>query len=78
MRVFVVQVDYKPDVNLIVFKVVNERSTTCIATQGPAHSVGHLAFFMILGLDFPDFFHAQAIFLNIRTRLQIVFRDHLL
>ncbi len=78
MRVFVVQMDHKADINLIVLKMVNERPATGIATQGPTHSVGYLPFLVVLRLDFPDLLHAQTIFLNIRPSLQIIFLNHLL
>ena len=50
MRVLVIQVNHKSDVNLIVFKVVNERTTACISTKRPAHCVGHGAFRVVSGL----------------------------
>ena len=73
---FVVHLNYKSDVHLIVFKVIHKRATTGIAAQRPTHRVGHCAFFVFGGVDFPDFFHAKAVFLRLFALGQIVLGDH--
>ena len=58
MRVFIVQVNHKTDVNLIIIKVINERTATGIAAQRPTHCVGDRPFFVLGRINFPDLFHA--------------------
>ena len=75
--VLVTKVHHEADVDLIVFKVIDERPATCVALQWPAHRMGHATFFVLGRVDFPDFFHAQAVFLRLFALVQPVFRDHL-
>ena len=62
--VFVVQMDHKPDINLIVLKMIDEGAAAGILAKGPAHRVGHRAFAMLVRVDLPNLFHAQAKFLR--------------
>mmetsp|Transcript_23692 Transcript_23692/g.42320 ORF Transcript_23692/g.42320 Transcript_23692/m.42320 type:complete len:239 (-) Transcript_23692:216-932(-) len=78
MRVLVVQVHHKAHINLIVLKVIDERSAARIAAQRPAHRVGHTAFAVLFRVNLPDFLHAQAVFLRLMTLGQAVFGDHFL
>ena len=76
--VFVVQVDDKADIDLIVIKVIDERSAASILAQRPAHRVRDGAGLVLGGIDFPDFFHAKAVFLRLGILRKVVFRDDLL
>ena len=75
MRVLVVQVHRKAHIDLVAVQVIDERSATCIAAQRPAHRVGHTALFVLGGVDLPELFHADAVFLRLAVLGKIVFRD---
>src|SRR5690606_11871113 len=62
--ILVVQVNDEADRNLIVFKVIEERAATGRAAQRPAERMLHEAWLVVLGLDLPKLFHADAEFLR--------------
>ena len=77
VRIPVVQMDHETDVNLIVLKVINERTAACVLAQRPTHRVGDRPFAMLVGVDFPDFLHPEAEFLRLLAVREIVFGNHL-
>jgi hypothetical protein len=63
--ILIVQVDNEPNVNLIVFKMVDERSASGIAAQRPPHRMRYRAFAVLVRVDFTDFFNPKAEFLRL-------------
>ena len=57
IRVLVVQMHHKADIDLIVIKVIDERPAACVAAQWPAHRMGHPARVVPGGVNLPDFLH---------------------
>ena len=78
MRVFVVQMNDKPHIDLIVFKMIDERSAPGIAAERPAHGMRHPAQMVLFGINLPDFLHAEAEFLRAFPGRKVVFLDDFL
>ncbi len=77
MRVFVVQMNDKAHVNLVVVQMIDKAAATGVAAQRPAHRVGDPALAVLFGVDLPDFLHAQAVFLRTLAARQVKALDHL-
>ena len=78
MRIFIIQINYKADIDLIVFQVIHEGAARLLEPHRPAHGMGHLALVVIFWLHFPDLFHTKAKLGHIAFRVQIIFSDDLL
>ena len=57
--VFVVEVDHKPDRDLVVGQMIEERAAAGVIGQGPAKAVLHQPFVVVLGRHLPDFLEAK-------------------
>jgi len=53
MRILVVQMDNEPDINLIVFKMIDKAAAARIPAKRPAHSMNNKAFLMLFRRNFP-------------------------
>ena len=77
--VAVVQVRDQPQVDLVVFRVVQKRAAAGAGlVQGPAQSVYHQALIVFFRRDFPYFLDADAVVLRVLLRIQGELADQLL
>ena len=76
-RVGVFEGDYQADGDAIVGEAVDPAAAVHVDGNGPAQRVGHEAWLDAAGLDFPQFFYAEAVDLRIDV-VEILFLDEVL
>ena len=79
VRVAVVEVGNQAQVDLVVFRVVEEGATAgAVFLQRPAHTVYHQARLVLLGGNLPDFLDADAVVLRVLALVQAELADQFL
>ena len=74
----VVQIGDQAEIDLVVFSVVQEGAAAGVGfRQRPANAVHNQPFLVFVGVDFPDFFNADAVMLGVFTLIEVKMRDQL-
>ena len=80
VRIAVGQVDDQAHNHLVIFQVIEERTTGVFGAQGiqrPASGVHYQALLVLGGVDFPQLFNTNAVMLGIGFAIQVVFGNQL-
>ena len=78
VRIAVVEIGNQTQIDLVIFGVVKKRAAAGVRfREWPANTVYHQTFLVLVRVNFPDFFNADAIMLRIFAFIEAEMRDQL-